>query len=140
MSGIEANTRRGVNFFDIVEILRDKSNASPNRQEEYIQKAIDYFTSARDCELCLNKKITPYDIKGGFSFASDNLIEFQELVATGIFDKSGFVSGDYLTGLNTCISKLHEIKNLNEFNVNKEKRKELSDFLYTYQKNLNSYF
>jgi len=137
---LDGIARRKVNFFNIVEILRGKSNVSSDVQEGYIQKAIDYFTSARDCELYLHKKITYHDIRGGFSFACDNLVEFQTFVETGMFNKFGFTPREYLVGLNTCISKLHEIKNLDEDNIGKEKREELSYFLYTYQKNLNSCF
>jgi len=137
---LEGIARRKVNFFDIVNILKGKSLLKPKRQKEVIQNAINYFTSARDCQLFSDQKITPYDIKGGYEFASDNLYEFQELMDRGMFNEPSIKFKNYLKALNYYIVSLNSIKNLDKSTITEQKKEGLSNFLFEYQKQLNSGF
>jgi len=134
---LEGIAKRKVNFFDIVEILKGNSQLNPKRQKEVIQNTINYFTSARDAQLFSDQKITSYDIEGDYCVASDNLFEFQEFMDRAMYDKSRIISEDYLGVLNYYIVSLHQIKDLDESNITKQRKELLSNFLFKYQRQLN---
>jgi len=134
---LDGIARRKVNFFDIVEILKNKSSLKPKRQKEIIQNAINYFTSARDLELFSDQKITSYDIRGDYDFASENLYEFKELMDRGMDDKSSITFEDYLEALNYHIYSLNAIKDLDKSPITKKREERLSNFLFEYQRQLN---
>ena len=125
--------REYTGFFGVVEILRGKSHSSPEAQQRDIKQTLDYLISIRDYDLFLDEKITAHDFEESVIKAGDRWSKLVTLVQKGYLNKFKFTEKNYLNHLNKHISELHKIDDLDE-----DGKFDLWNFLYTYQKALNS--
>jgi len=112
-------------LLNLVEMLRGHLNLDENRQQEIVEKVLQYFTSARDCELFLEGRLTVNNI-GKSEIALENLTDVYRFMRQNMPEEKGANSF-----LNEYITKLRGIDK-----ATVKEKKDLSEFLWSYRKSI----